>query len=210
MLSETLLLLQRTDLHQADQRAAVIQAMEDVLLLFDTHANKEDEFVLAPLAAHHPALVQEFEAEHAEDHRLAHQLKEAVTALEHAADDEVLAQAAASLQYTFQEFVAFNLMHMRKEELVLNKALWSTFTDEEIRYAEQRLVASIPAHISALSATWMCRGLNVHDLAGWLRQVRTHAPREVFASLLAIAQRELPPARFESLSAALKPEAAIL
>jgi hypothetical protein len=210
MLCETLHALQQSDFTDPQQRVMAVSMVEDVVTLFDVHAGKEDNFILAPLHEQAPALAVSFESDHEEDHRLAEELKKSLERLRDAGEPDAIREAGRELLMVFHEFFAFNLYHMNREERLLNEALWSLYSDEEIRYMEARLVATIPPPIMALSAKWMSRGLNLEELTEWVKGVKSQAPRPVFDLLVSILRRELHETRFRQLAEIIRPEPAIL
>ena len=61
---------------------------------------------------------------------------------------------------TLNEFIAFNLYHMNKEESLLLLALWKHFSDEEIRQMEQAIMAVIDPQVLLEESRWMMRSIS--------------------------------------------------
>ena len=110
------------------------------------------------------------------------------------------------LFYAFNEFIAFNLYHMNKEEIELNATLWKQYSDQEIKGIEKKIVQNTPPEKMARYAKWMIRGINDRELIHWLAEVRKSAPAPVFEMLIGIAEKELTSERYEGIAAALKAE----
>lgn len=204
LLYETALKIQQADLSQAEAAEPVIHQIEEVLFLFESHAHGEDHYFNEPLEKTNPEIATLFEKEHVEDHRLANVLSGLIASYKEAATPEARAEKGRHLFYAFNEFIAFNLYHMNKEEIELNAALWERYTDMEIKSIEQTLVQNIPPQKMMQYAKWMIRGINDKELIHWLGEVRQFAPPPVFEMLNGIAERELSAMRYQNISDALK------
>jgi hydroxypyruvate isomerase len=108
-----------------------------------------------------------------------------------------------ALFLAFNEFIAFNLSHMNREETEVNASLWNKYTDAEIHAITADLVSRIPPEKNEVYSRWMMKGLADHEIAGWLKEVREKAPEFVYAGLHAIASAELSPIRMKRLEKAL-------
>lgn len=203
-LYDTALKIQQADMSQAESAAPVIEQIEEVLFLFESHAHGEDHYFNEPLEKTNPEVATLFEKEHVEDHRLANVLSSLIASYKEAATAETRTEKGKHLFYAFNEFIAFNLYHMNKEEIELNAALWNRYSDSEIRSIEQTLVQNIPPQKMMKYAKWMIRGINNNEIIHWLEEVRAFAPAPVFEMLITIAETELPAERYQSITDALK------
>lgn len=205
-LYETALKIQQTDMSQPEAAAPVIEQIEEVLFLFESHAHGEDHYFNEPLEKTNPEVALLFEKEHVEDHRLANVLSSLIASYKEATTAEARAEKGNHLFYAFNEFIAFNLYHMNKEEIELNATLWNRYTDQEIKGIEQILVQNTPPQKMMKYAKWMIRGINNKELIHWLEEVRAFAPAPVFEMFISIAETELPTVRYQFIADALKYE----
>lgn len=203
LLYDTALQLQQADLSDKLSSMGAITQLEEVLFLFESHAHGEDQFFNEPLEQKDQTVATLFLEEHKEDHRLSQVLNDMINQWKNAVQDQVRGITGRNLLYAYNEFIAFNLYHMNKEEIELNKALWDQYTDDEIKSTEQRLVQQVPPAKMMKYAKWMIRGINDSELSHWLSEVRVTAPAPVFAGLYQIAEKELPPTRFDTLKVEL-------
>ncbi|MBS1545135.1 MAG: hemerythrin domain-containing protein [Bacteroidetes bacterium] len=210
MLYETALQMQRTDMGNMDAGIPVIRSVEEILIMFDTHASGEDAQYNSPLEDRDRSVAVLFEKEHEEDHRLARQLGQLVTAWQSANSGASRNEIGARLFYAFNEFIAFNLYHMNKEESLLNEVMWKHYTDEEILQKEKAIVRSLTPDKLKLAWKVMARGLNNHDLSEWLSEVRNSAPSAVFDQLSSIVRSEVPEQRMKEIEAVLLSPAPIM
>lgn len=208
LMYDTALRLQTTDLANTDAEE-VINSVSLVVDLFDEHAHHEDKFVLPMVEKHNPALVADFEKDHELDHKLSEGLRELVKSWKSAVTEQERNITGQGIFYAFNEFIAFNLYHMNREEDTLLATLWKHHTDEELIAASQAIVASIPPDILMLESKWMMRSMNNPEITEWMMGIKHGAPAEVFAAYLQMAEQELPIERFRVIAAALNAETAV-
>ena len=199
MLYDTSLALQQTYFADAEEAETAMEKVRQVVDIFDEHAANEDHFVLPAIERYEPSLVGSFEQEHEKDHALTEKLRGLLMVYNHAVKTEVKIETGQAINHAFIEFMIFNLEHMSKEETVLNKILWRYYTDEEILDINQRIIISIPQHVTAFTSAWMMRGLSNTEISGWLKAVEKNAPRPVFTQLFSIAEKELSNNRFRKV-----------
>lgn len=92
---------------------------------------------------------------------------------------------------------------MHAEESANNEALWSAYSDAELKRLEQRLVASIPQHARQLGMRWMVPALNPAERATLLLAIRDDVPSAAFERILASLQPKLAQAEYRKLARSL-------
>ena len=192
LLYDTALTLQQTYFGNEEETKTALRKVESVIAQFEQHAHHENNFVLPLITEYEPALVEEFEKEHLEDHRIGEQLVHLVNIFHAAQGEEERLVAGSGVAKAFMDFMVFNLQHMAKEEKVLNPVLWTYYSDEQLLQMNGRIVASIPAAEKAVSSQWMMRGISNREAIQWLKAVKQHAPEHEFQMLWALADSELP------------------
>jgi hypothetical protein len=192
MLYETALKLQHTDFQINDDAETTIAAVESALHIFHTHAHHEDSFVLPAIQSYEPALVQSFEDEHVMDDSLAEQVSEKIGLLKSQTTDSGKISAGYDLVQSFQDFIAFNLYHMNKEEDKINKVLWAHYSDNDLMQITHQIIENIPPAEMEIESVWMMKGLNNTEITNWLKTVKQGAPEFVFRQLLSQAEQALP------------------
>lgn len=203
MLYDTALRIQQTDFSQEEQAVPTIQQLEKVLAFFDKHADHEDEYILPAIRKHARLLVEELESEHATDRSLSLSLGKHIRDLLIAQHADAKKKAGLHMLYDFNSFIAFNLYHMNKEELLFNQVLWEHYTDEEIFLINHALVATVPPDEVMALSRWMMRGINNEEAIGWLNGVKNNAPAEAFGVFMTLAEEELAPERLKDVQASL-------
>ncbi|MBW7912257.1 MAG: hemerythrin domain-containing protein [Taibaiella sp.] len=205
LMYDTAVRLQTTDLSRPEA-TEVINSVSLVVDLFDEHAHHEDKYVLPMVEKHNPALVADFEKDHELDHKLSDGLRQLVASWKSAATQQERNITGQGIFYAFNEFIAFNLYHMNREEDTLLATLWKHHTDEELHAASQAIVASIPPDVLMLESKWMMRSMNNAEIAEWMTGIKHGAPAEVYAVYLQMAEQELSAERFHMIASALETE----
>lgn len=203
VLYNTALQIQQTDF-TGPEADATIDQLQQVLLFFDTHAEHEDAFILPHIEKHNPELMDELEKDHVVDHRLTQTLFENIEEWKGATSPDQKELIGQRIFFAFNEFIAFNLYHMNKEENVLMYLLWKHYTDAEIHQMEVQIIQSIPPQTLFAESRWMMRSINDREVIGWLSGMRQGAPAEVFNSFLQMAEDELPANRLTKIHSALE------
>ncbi|MDB5207617.1 MAG: hypothetical protein JWR72_2692 [Flavisolibacter sp.] len=191
MLFEASLQLQQTTFTNTEEAAAAIESIKTVIAVFESHAQKEDSYVLPAIAAYEPSVVAAFEQEHIEDHQLAESLDRWLTAFGYAVDPAVKQSFGEEVIKAFVQFSVFNLTHMAKEEEVINKILWRYYTDAELHGITQNIMSTIQPAEMALFSKWMVRGMNNNEISGWLKGIKASAPKPVCGAMLSLVESEL-------------------
>jgi len=191
LLYDTALAIQQTDM-SSDAGAEVLARITTVIEVFEAHAHSEDKYLLPMIQKHDAAIVLDFEKDHDMDHQFSETLADLIGAWYKAATKSDRQKIGLSIFYAFNEFVAFNLYHMNREESTLLLAIWKHYTDEELHEVTGQIVANIPHDILMTESLWMMRSLNDPEIAGWLTEIRMGAPTEVFMKYLEMAKNELP------------------
>jgi hypothetical protein len=159
---------------------------------------------------HDAALAAEFEKDHEVDHKLTEELRDSISTFEQAASSEDKIRLGQKIFYAFNEFIAFNLYHMNKEENVLLYALWSNYSDAELMDMSHRIVASIAPDVMKIEAEWMLRSMSNDEIVVWMKGVQMGATEEMYLQLVGAAQHILPQERWLAVHAALEPKMALV
>jgi Hemerythrin HHE cation binding domain len=199
-LYDTALKLQQADLSDRESSQKVIEQLHTIIDLFEVHAHHEDHFFNEPLEKVNPTVATLFVNEHEEDHRLSTVLRNQLQEWNNAGTTETRSTVGLHLFYSFNEFMAFNLYHMNKEEITLNQALWNVYSDEQIVATEQALVQSVPPKNMIIYIKWMIRGCSDVEIISWMTGVRDHAPAPVYELVRSTAAYELDPLRWKAIT----------
>ncbi len=202
-LYQTSLSLQQTSFTNAEEAAKAAENIKTIVDIFESHAAKEDGYVLPAIAAYEPSVVAAFESEHEEDHQLGQSVENWLMALEYAVDPKARQTIGEALTAAFVQFSVFNLKHMAKEEDIINKILWRYYSDEELHAITQKIIGSIPPPEMMAFSRWMVRGMSNAEISGWLKGIKQSAPAPVCGAMLALTEEELSAGRWNAVQEAI-------
>jgi len=205
-LYQTALLLQQTDFADQEQAEEAVNKVKEIIMLFEGHAHKEDNYVLPLINEYEPSVVTAFNNEHEEDAKLGNELNDAVQKLQDSADTIEKAISGRELTESFVRFMVFNLNHMAKEEDIINKILWRYYSDDEIKAVVGKISQLDPPWIQEFYVKWMIRGISNTEAIEWIKAVEKGAPAVVFKALVQKAEQELPKHRFQKINSSLTEE----
>ncbi len=188
---------QQTDF-TSPEAAAMVANLETVLYYYDEHADHEDNFILSKIIQQEPQIAAALEEDHVVDRELSQNLRGLLNQWKDASS-EAKEAASDSIFYALNEFIAFNLYHMNKEETILLPLLWKHFNDMEILGMQDNIIASINPEILIEESRWMMRSISNPEIQEWLGGVKVNAPDFVFDSFVKMAAEELPAERFTAL-----------
>jgi hemerythrin-like domain-containing protein len=206
MLYDAALKMQQLSFTDAEAASPVLEKVARILFLFDDHANHEDNMLFPHALQFSPELVDELEKEHVTDHSLSAELRESIAAYRSAAGPAERIQAGNKITSAFNEFIAFNLQHMNKEETKLHHILWENYTDQDIMAMNQKVAARVPPDIAFENISWMMRTCSDTDIVPFLKGVRRSAPEHLANIVMQVATKELAPERWEAMQQQLAEE----
>lgn len=203
MMFEAATAIQQTDFTNRDEAIVTIHRLEKVLYYFDEHADHEDKYILPAIERYAQQLVDDLESQHVVDHALGQSLRDAISQWKTTEDEALMVELGHRILYDFNEFIAFNLTHMNKEEEELNPVLWQYYSDLEILHIEHTLVSSIEPATLFDESRWMMASINSQEAIAWLTGIKQNAPQEVFNLYMKLANEELPERRWQVVKTAL-------
>jgi len=183
MLYDTALTLQQTYFADQAEAADAMEKMNEVIIAFEKHGMHEDTILMPVIAGYDPAMIASFEQEHKEDLSLGNKLRHLQNMYNATESAEERIMAGSVITRAFRDYMIFNLEHMQREEVELNKLLWDHYTDEELLEINARIVATIPPAEMTSASQWFMRSINKAEARSWLIAVKQTAPDFVFDSL---------------------------
>src|SRR6478672_3107699 len=189
MLYETASELQRTDFNSGEEVTSLLVNITTVVDVFDKHAYNEDHFVFPAVEQYEPSVVDSFEQEHVKDHELSTQLRTLINIYSSLKTDEERTQLGSALRKAFVDFLAFNIVHMAKEEDIINNLLWRYYTDDQIRAIEKQIIAIQAPESTAVVWKWMQHCLTKGKTTIWWRGEKKN-PQGLVLKILAQTQKK--------------------
>ena len=209
LLYDTALQLQHTDFTVAEEIEAAVERVKLVTTLFEHHAAVEDSQMFPLIESDAPQLVAEFEAQHQKDHELSNDLERSLVLFTETNSPEQNQWAGNLLLQSFHAFLAFNVEHMKQEEMLVNACLWRHYSDEELVRKVQEISSSIPPEQNKHFVYWMLKGMGTHEIIGWYHAIKLTAPPPVFCFFCELAEAALPASKWQTVQNALQ-EGALL
>ncbi|UCU93931.1 hemerythrin domain-containing protein [Hydrogenophaga taeniospiralis] len=201
-MTDTLLAVGRADPSDpqdvADANGRVIGLMD----LCEAHVQHENSFVHPAIEARTPGVCGEVAQDHVEHLHHIQRLRAAAQQLP-GLDAPLQAGALHALYLELSLFVADNLQHMHVEETRHNAALWSAYTDAELRAIHDALVATIPPGEMMQVMRWMLPQMHALERLQVLGGMRQGAPAPVFQAVLDVVQPHLSPRDWAKLTQGL-------
>ncbi len=199
MLYDTAISLQLNDFTNTEGTVEVLEKLDQTLHVFYEHALHEDKFILPVIGRFNGALATEFDSEHEKDEFMTRRINSLVSVYHNAGSEDGRIEGGEAITRAFNEFIAFNLYHMNKEEEKINPVLWSNYTDEEIRGIERALVATISKEEMMITSKWMLLGINDAEIIAWLQAIKYNAPCFVFQGMMELAEKVLSTNRWNKI-----------
>ena len=205
LLYDTSMLLQRTDFTMEEEAGEAISRVQFAVSLFDQYKQSEDLYMLPVMMDYEPGLADAFEQEHEGAYLLGKKLEKLAATF--AATTLPLEKITHSTELLslFEEFTLFNILHMAREEQVVNKVLWRYYTDAELQKIAWKIINAAESPFVMPYNKWMFQGLNNNEIVRWLKEVKQTAREMEFQSLLKSAEAELHPHRWGLLQDVLCP-----
>jgi hypothetical protein len=197
MLLETSAAIQHNDFADMQATMSLTENIQLVVEIYEEHARHEDTFMFPMIAIHEPALAARFDSEHEEDMRLGRALLDKVASCKNAVTEIARREAGRQLLYAFNDFAAFNLAHMNREEREVNPVLWQHYTDTEVREMTAKMRSAIAPERMDLYLVWMFKAINRHEATQALLGTSQSASPEVFNAMLAIAEKNMDAERWK-------------
>jgi hypothetical protein len=192
MMYDTALTLQQTYFADVAEAEGALTKVESVVHNFEQHAYHEDTFILPAIEAYEPQLVEEFEKEHVADIEIGNLLATLLNIYRSLETSEERINCGSCISKSFRDFMVFNINHMAKEEIEINRVLWANYSDQQLLELNEKITASIPPDHKMQMAKWMLRGINKAEAITWLQSVKQTSPSFVFDALLDMTYTELP------------------
>jgi len=203
-LATVLLQVGRTDPNDEAEIAETLAAVRDLLTFLREHLQHEDEWIHPALEARRPGSSHGTRDDHAHHDEALAALASTQRAVQRCAPAE-RATALLRLYRQLALFVAENLEHMHMEETDNHAALASSYSDDELRELDRRLVASIPPASLMTALRWMLPGMTAPDRAALLGGLRAAAPADMVDAVLAMIRPHLNARDWAKLGAAIGP-----
>jgi hemerythrin HHE cation binding domain-containing protein len=170
-----------------------------VLCLLHAHAGSEESHVFPSMQSIDPALIRMLIDDHHEITRRLAGLSKMADELSAVDAPERRIEMGARLNREANEFFAFYLSHMNKEEVTIVPAMKEHFTDDQLRAMQGKIIGSMgPERLSGY-LRWMLPSLTPGELTKLIAGVKHGAPPELFSIVAGIGAANVDPARWSAV-----------
>ena len=201
-MTETLPVVGRIDASDAAEVTDAIVRVRELLAFCKHHLEVENAMVHPFIEARAPGTTAQIAVEHVHHEASLAALERSLETLARA-PAATRATAAADLYAKLANFVGENLVHMNEEETVHNRALWDTYTDEELAALESRIKSAQTPEQMKFALRWMLPAMSPAERVRLLAAVRDAAPLPVYAGIVALARTHVDAAGWRKLETAL-------
>lgn len=184
-----------TDVHNADELAALKSLTNRVVFLLEDHARNEEEWIFPLAESRAPGSTTHILAEHEDMDNLLAQVATRIYAL----GAESTLEEVSGVYLALTHFQAHYLLHLLEEEQNFEPLLWSLYTDEELQEAEAKVAQNLDPQVLLMWFAVCVPARSIPEDAAVLRNIRQVLPTEQFDSVLAAIEPELPLERFSAL-----------
>ena len=191
-LYDTALTLQQTWFADTEDAATALEKVSEVIEAFEKHGHHEDTILMPFIEKFQSSTIASFEKDHIDDRAMGNDLKHLQNIYNAAQSKEEHIIAGSAITKAFIDYMIFNLQHMQREEIELNRLLWDHYTDDEIQKINEQIIDSISPEEMATSSQWFMQAINSEEATNWLIAVKQTAPEHIFASLFELTETAVP------------------
>ncbi len=170
-----------------------------VLCLLHAHAGSEESDVFPSMESIDPNLIRALLGDHQEIRRRLVTLTAMAEELEGTEAPARRIEWGARINREANEFFAFYLAHMNKEEVTIVPAMKEHFTNEQLRAMQGAIMGAMPPDRLASYLRWMLPSLTVDELTGMLSGVKNGAPPQFLQFVNGIGMANVDPARWAAM-----------
>jgi Hemerythrin HHE cation binding domain len=170
-----------------------------VLCLLHSHAGSEETGVFPSMQPIDPAMVRMLIEEHHEILRRLAVITKMADELAAVDRAEERAEAGVRLNRVANEFFAYYLAHMNKEETTIVPAMKEHFTDQQMRAMQGAIMGAMSPEKLANYLRWMLPSLSMGELTTLLGGIKHSAPAPFLQMVNGIGTANVDPARWAAV-----------
>jgi hemerythrin HHE cation binding domain-containing protein len=167
-----------------------------VLCLLHSHAGHEEAKIFPSMESIDPNLIRSLLEDHQEIRRRLVTLTTMAEELQATEAPQRRLEWGARVNREANEFFAFYLAHMNKEEVTIVPAMKEHFTDDQMRAMQGAILGGMAPERLGNYLKWMLPALNLGELTGTMAGVKHGAPPEFLKFVSGIGAANVDPARW--------------
>jgi Hemerythrin HHE cation binding domain len=170
-----------------------------VLCFLSNHANDENNHIFSIMKSHVPELVTTLLREHEEIEKEMEGISNFSKDLRNIAIRQERIARGVVLNKKLNEFFAYYIAHMNREEETILPATQTYLTDEQQASIRAKITMSLPPDRAPVLLGWIAKSLNINEAETLLKALKGTLPPPAFDNILQVAQNALGPERWEQL-----------
>ena len=167
-----------------------------VVCLLSQHANDEETTIFPDAAKAGNELIATLIEEHHDLTRREVSLTHSAHALLAIENPEGRAEAGIRLNQSANELFAAYIAHMNREETDLVPWMKEHFSDAQMAAMRGAIMGRTPPDRMSAILGWMLPSLNVRELSGLIREVRSAVPPPAFKAITDLCEARVDPTRW--------------
>jgi len=170
-----------------------------VVCLLHTHAGHEETGIFPSVQPFEPELIRMLLDDHNEITRRVVDITKMADELGGTDVTERRIELGARVNRETNEFFAFYLAHINKEEVTIVPRMKEHFTNEEMRAMQGKMMAAMPPERLAGFLRWMLPSLTLSELTGMMAGMKHGAPPEFLKFVTGIGAANVDPTRWAAV-----------
>ena len=170
-----------------------------VLCLLHHHAGSEESHVFPSMESIDPNLIRGLLQDHQEISRRLVVLTDLANELATLEPADRRLELGARINREANEFFAFYMAHMNKEEVTIVPAMKEHFTDGQLGAIQGKIMMSMPPERLSNYLRWMLPSLNLSELTGMMAGVKQGSPPQVLQLVGGIGEANVDPMRWAAV-----------
>jgi hypothetical protein len=175
---------------------AIARSAGCILCVLSQHANDEETAIFPDAAKAGNELIATLIDEHHDLARREASLAHSAHALLAIENPEGRAEAGVRLNQSANELFAAYIAHMNREESDLVPWMKEHFSDAQMVAMRGAIMGRTPPDRMSAILGWMLPSLNVRELSGLIREVRSAMPPPAFKAITDLCEARVDPARW--------------
>jgi hypothetical protein len=167
-----------------------------VLCLLHAHAGHEEAGIFPSMQSIDPGLIRALIDDHQEIRRRLTSITKRAEELGATDPPAQRLLLGAQINREVNEFFAFYLTHMNKEEVTIVPEMKEHFTDAQLGAMQGAIMGSMPPERAASYLKWMLPSLSLGELTGMLTGLKLSSPPELMKFIAGIGAANVDPARW--------------
>ena len=178
---------------------AIARSAGCVLCVLSQHANDEETSIFPDVAKAGNELITTLIEEHHDLARREKSIARSAHALLAVENPEGRADAGIRLNQSANELFAAYIAHMNREETDLVPWMKEHFSDAQMGAMRGAIMGRTPPDRMSTILGWMLPSLNVWELSGLIREIKSTAPPQAFKTITDMCEARIDPARWNTV-----------